>query len=684
MAITRIRAWYEKNREKLRYDEGELCKKILANVVGFDLNPLAVMAARTNYLIAIRDLVTHVDKVEIPVYLCDSILTPSTYGGLFAGSPTAAKELKTSAAKFIVPTEIATSADDVAKYAEQLEFCVRNAYQPHEFIRRCQDEGLPITKESLHTELYKELVKLDKASKNGVWARIIKNAFAPLFVGQVDYVAGNPPWVNWENLPEDYRNESLPVWTRYGLKDTSFGRSAIGKSKHELAALFLFASSDNFLKDGGRLGFVITQSLFKNKGAGGFRRLSFGKTRLRPVSITDMVECGVFEGAVNRTATIAIEKTNGTISFPLPYMGWFPVGEPDIPESTSLDAVSRLVRKVAMVATPSEAGVNTSPWMTCPEAVVESLDRVLGKAYFRAYEGVNSGGLVGAFRVRKLKPIGAKHSLIENLGDDGKIKVDIVSHQVENELLYPFLRGRDVQRWNGRESCSYLLTHDAVDRRVYSLAEMRTRFPKALEYFTRFKKELLARKSAPVRQQMEGGAFYAVLGVGPYTVSPWKVLFKDLTEFFQCCVIGPTDSSDPTHPLVPDYTLRMIPAASEEEAHYIAALLNSAPSVAVLYYSSTGVQTQRYHAADAEKISIPVFTATKEQLHLASISKQCHAACAVSDFGALDAAERKLDDCAARFWGLPAGSVASIDAALSAARPDWRRPRRAVTERACE
>jgi hypothetical protein len=34
MAITRIRAWYEKNREKLRYDEGELCRKILANVVG--------------------------------------------------------------------------------------------------------------------------------------------------------------------------------------------------------------------------------------------------------------------------------------------------------------------------------------------------------------------------------------------------------------------------------------------------------------------------------------------------------------------------------------------------------------------------------------------------------------------------------------------------------------------------
>ena len=80
--INRVRNWYEKNRETCGYDEGDLLRKILSNVVGFDLNPLAVMTARTNYLISVRDLVSHVEKVEIPIYLCDSILTPSEYGGL--------------------------------------------------------------------------------------------------------------------------------------------------------------------------------------------------------------------------------------------------------------------------------------------------------------------------------------------------------------------------------------------------------------------------------------------------------------------------------------------------------------------------------------------------------------------------------------------------------------------------
>jgi SAM-dependent methyltransferase len=74
MAINRIRQWFDENRENCRFDEGDLCRKILSNVIGFDLNPLAVMAARTNYLIAIRDLIGHVAQVELPVYLCDSLL----------------------------------------------------------------------------------------------------------------------------------------------------------------------------------------------------------------------------------------------------------------------------------------------------------------------------------------------------------------------------------------------------------------------------------------------------------------------------------------------------------------------------------------------------------------------------------------------------------------------------------
>ena len=84
-AINRIRKWFDDNRDQCHYDESDLCKMILRQVVGFDLNPLAVMAARANVLIALRDLISYLDEIEIPVYLCDSIRTPSRYGDLITG-----------------------------------------------------------------------------------------------------------------------------------------------------------------------------------------------------------------------------------------------------------------------------------------------------------------------------------------------------------------------------------------------------------------------------------------------------------------------------------------------------------------------------------------------------------------------------------------------------------------------
>ena len=55
----------------------ETAKRIVANIWGFDLNPLAVIAARTNYLFALGDLIQELTHIEIPIYLADSVLTPT-------------------------------------------------------------------------------------------------------------------------------------------------------------------------------------------------------------------------------------------------------------------------------------------------------------------------------------------------------------------------------------------------------------------------------------------------------------------------------------------------------------------------------------------------------------------------------------------------------------------------------
>ena len=109
MAINKVREYADKHM----IPKHELRSKIVENIVGFDLNPLAVMAARTNYLLALRELLKEGGEIEIPVYLCDSIMTPVDYAelitkdGMATGGMGNVQELKTSAARFMIPTEIA-------------------------------------------------------------------------------------------------------------------------------------------------------------------------------------------------------------------------------------------------------------------------------------------------------------------------------------------------------------------------------------------------------------------------------------------------------------------------------------------------------------------------------------------------------------------------------------------------
>jgi SAM-dependent methyltransferase len=447
MAISRIRRWYDQNREKCAYDEGELLKKILANVIGFDLNPLAVMAARTNYLVAIKDLIRHVEGVEIPVYLCDSIMTPAEYGDLFTGGQGKVAKVPCSAMKpphLLVPKEIAQSPKDVAKYADILETCVKNAYAPDEFLSRCRDEGLNIIATDAHLDLYKELVRLDKANKNGIWARIIKNNFAPLFVGRVDYVAGNPPWVNWQSLPREYRDDMKPLWESYGLFSLSGTAGRPGGGKKDLSMVFVYVSSDVYLHIRGRLGFVITQSVFKTKGAGdGFRRFGFereGKwTYLKPVVVHDLSQMQVFEGASNRAAVFVCSKQSGAFEYPIPYVAWS--GPSTIDQDEDLPTVLRNTKRTNLGAVPVERDKPTSPWLTISKKTLVATQKVTGRSAYKAYAGCCTW-LNGVYWVQPVQRLPGGVVVVENMHDVGRIKVERVREAIEPDLLYPLIRGR--------------------------------------------------------------------------------------------------------------------------------------------------------------------------------------------------------------------------------------------------
>ncbi len=658
MAINRIRRWYDENREYCRFDEGDLCRKILSNVIGFDLNPLAVMAARTNYLIAIRDLVGHVEKVEIPIYLCDSIMTTSEYGGLFAGALGKAKELKTAAARFLIPTEIATDREVVGKYAELLEFCVRNGYSAEAFKQRCRDENLPLSEESLHDGLYKALVKLDKANKNGVWARIIKNAFAPLFTGHVDYVVGNPPWINWESLPIEYRESTIELWDRYRLRERATRGSRLGNVKKELSALFVYVCIDHYLGNGGALGFVITQSVFKTGANEGFRRFGWEATPFRVAKVSDMSLLLPFENATNRTAVLIAQKGR-TTRYPVQYCLWVPKTRHAHAAESELAAVLENIEVHDWLAAPVEPSVDESTWLTASNAAFSILRKVIGDRSAAVMKRTYAGSctwLNGAFWVERTPAAASRRPIIRNLGNVGKKKLESVTVAIEEEFLFPLQRGRDVHAWGAKPSAIIVIPHRSDDfSQPVSLAELRRKAPLTFEFFKRFEAELRAR-SGYKQIHHNRPEFYVVGNVADYILAPYKVIFKELTDIFQCVAVGPASLERlDSKPVIPDHKLLFITCQGRDESYFLAGILNSVPSRSALYSASVGVQTQSYYPTDVSRLRLPGFKPGEEtHREIVRISKACHKAATNEDSALLSEAEKELAVAVSRIWDISA------------------------------
>jgi SAM-dependent methyltransferase len=668
MAINRIRRWYDLNREKCAYDEGELLKKILANVIGFDLNPLAVMAARTNYLVAIKDLIRHVEAVEIPVYLCDSIMTPAEYGDLFTRGQGKVAKVPCSAMKpphLLVPKEIARSPEDVAKYALILETCVKNAYAPDEFLSRCRDDGLIISATDAHLDLYKELVKLDKANKNGIWARIIKNNFAPLFVGRVDYVAGNPPWITWESLPTEYRKDTYRVFEGYNLFPHTGMRARMAGANVDLSIAMTYVAADSFLRVGGRLGFVITQSVFQSSGGDGFRFFRVGNTPLQVKTVSDMVAMNPFEGAANRTATFVFEVGKET-TYPVPYAVWRPESGP-VNSDMTLEAVYRSVIVSRDEARPVKPTVANSPWQISSGKMEASvLDKVSGRSDYVARKGVStSANAVYWVEFISQGPKGTL--LVRNITAGAKRKVEGKTFAVESDIVHPLLRGKDCTKWVTSPQVFILFPHES-GRGIHAIPEaiLKQRFPLTYAYFKDHHALLSERKEYQKFLEPQGDPFYALYPVREYTFSEYKVAFREISTTFQAVVLHQAPMPDGTSCMVvPDHKLVIIPCSAKEEAHYLCGVLNSAPFGRFAMAYSVGTQISTHLLTNA---NVPLFD-PRDELHqtLAKLSASCHEIAAKGDVERLAGLEAKIDKAGAKLWGIKDDELKAIQKALEEA-----------------
>jgi len=659
--------------------ENELLDAILHNVVGFDLNPLAVLTARVNYLLAIADLLPHRKRdIALPVYLADSIRTPAQGHDLYSHD---AYTFPTAVGAFEIPAALCR-VGVFDRFCDLLEACVTSETTPDAFVQRVEKELAPEGWDGHAAKrvktVYDRLRTLHKQGMNGLWARLLKNNFAPLTVGQFDYIVGNPPWINWEHLPDSYREDTKHLWERYQLAGTyKGGRPRLGAVKVDIATLMTYVVADALLKEGGKLGFVITQSVFKTAAGAGFRRFELPKQNkqkrpLKVLHVDDMVELQPFEGASNRTAVLVLQKGQPT-HYPIPYTVWRKVEGARFSYDSTLDEVLAATQRFECHAEPVDPRDSTSQWLTAHPAALNAIRKVLGKACYKAHEGVNTGGANAVYWVQKTYTHPNGDVVVQNITEGAKVKVKQVSMTVEPNLLYPLLRGRDVKRWCAQPS-AWIIVPRLNPQQVIPLSEMQVKFPKTYAYLKRFKPTLLQRKDAMTQGALKRGEpFYFYGAVGDYTFAPWKVVWPWISKGVRSAVVGDFEGKV----VLPEHNTYFISCDDCNEAFYICGLLNSSlGDFAIRSFFSTGGGGIGA-ASLLDHVYIPCYDPNNAvHRRLAELSMQAHQLMggAPSQSGGLqvmqpgiaqlEAIEAAIDRLAAQIWGLTEQELAAIQQSL--------------------
>ena len=614
----------DKMVSKKRVEMSRIGREILNNIVGFDLNPLAVLSARTNYLIAFSPFIPYVRPISIPVFLCDSVLTPTTYvrsGGWEMNQVV----FTTTKADYIFPLCM-QEKEGIDRFTGLVDIAIQGRYSQSQFSDLLKNKiPLPEKDQDLLLRVFEQISDLERKGENGIWARYIKNAFAPVYMGKFDYVLGNPPWIRWGYLSDDYRKRTLDLWKGYGLFSLKGHESRLGAGEKDFSMLFTYACADHYLDAGGILGFLITIEAFKSKGAGeGFRNFELANENI-PLSMLrmeDMVDLKPFQAA-NKTSVFIMKKGEKT-SYPVPVTQWKRrAGQGPIPVDWPLDQVMANTECSSLDAIPIDPKKITSSWQTLGKASYPILKKVKGLNPYRAYRGASTEPY-GVFwiRIKEVRPDGLL--VISNMHDRGKRKVPAVTNSIENDLVYPAVSGGDLVRFGFGLNFYVLLAQDPSKRKPYPAPWLSHKLPLTYAYLKQFEKILRTRGSKIVRQFAEDTEFYAMYGIGKYSVARYRVVWKRMASKMVAAVLSTKKGPFGRKAVVSTDTTSFFALDKKLEAHYLCAIVNS--GLVDKYIKSFSAPGRGFGAPSVmETLGIPTFD-EKDSLHeeLAKLSIKAH------------------------------------------------------------
>jgi len=611
--------------------KNQLLTEVLERVVAIDLNPLAVLTTRINYFIHIYNLLPEkLNELIIPVYLGDSTRIP-TYTEL-GGVVCLEYELSTlkDPIKTVLPVSLVENTDRFVKLMQEYEKEIR--YQKDKRASGLLLEAIPLEDKvpEVCTEiqvLSKQLVELEKKRWNGIWARILSNFLTTACLGRFSIIVGNPPWIDWKNLPAGYRNRIKSMCIDRGLFS---GAGRTGGINLNVCALIAYVAMNNWLMDSGKFAFLMPRELANQASYEGWRNLP-GDVERGFLHFYDWSKAGhPYEPVQEDFMTYVIGKEDSKNDH-VPVLEYHKRRgkRPKATEWKDWHEASKHLEKKQGVAGQI---IPTSTAYTFADSLedLKKFEVIAGECQYIGREGIefypqelllftfdSEGPKEGTVYLRNVKRQKSKYAL--------------PSRRVllETKYLHPLVKGPQIKPFeHSYEGLIVPFPYEPENPlKPVEVDKLRETSPLLFDYYLENREVIEAQTDFSDKiRGAEPGEFYGLARTGPYTFPNVHVGYRDNTKWRAVVV---TSCKMPWGEeklfLFQNHAASMCEGAdgsfiTEDEAHYICAILN-APIVERFIYATSDPRSFKIRPP----VYVPLYNPEdKRHQKLSSKSKEAH------------------------------------------------------------
>lgn len=324
-------------KERIRKHATSAIDDLSTVATGFDIDPLAVMLAKTTWVVALAPQLRGASAdVVIPIYHADS---------LFALTPVSAEvPAPGEAGDFVIDLdggsvnlpaeligpELRTLFDDIVDWAydearsavdgsgeeltaERARVVVTNLIERH---ATTVASGLRSRIVATALALAIRMAELARANRNGIWAFILRNTYRPgLLIGQFNGLVSNPPWLTMSQLADNpYKAQLSRRAQLYGVKPAGASHLHL-----ELATTYLLHAIDRYLAPRATVACLLPGTVFNGHHHQKFRDGAYRSSpRAVPFDLQEVWEVAPGTFKVRSAAVIGMKQDSITAARSVP------------------------------------------------------------------------------------------------------------------------------------------------------------------------------------------------------------------------------------------------------------------------------------------------------------------------------------------------------------------------------